>query len=639
MKICVSNRNILLNIAKYLPLKEINSLRLLNKNIYSSFNTDKMIQLNLIYLSEFYRIYYESDVKKFNFSPNYNINICSKNLLDSFTNSGVNWEKECRDFNTHLNRCPLQNEGQMVYSFFKLHLFLPDLRKENKYLEYELSSLHQKVSYDSITIERIKNKNYKNFIETKDSNALINPRFKNLPFESELINCTNFIEEIFNNKNYRDIILSLINYEFDKLNNIFINNKKNNKIFKNNCIEFLLWANKTIINFVNVLFEFILIYNIKNNEKKFLIEFINKHNDFINFAMLLNEKFQNINTLINIFIINKLPPEKKNDFSLYKLSMHIYKNYYYKKLNNIVYENFKIHIDKYFGIEFEKISELFLNNKIDKYNENYDNIDTYKMEIDESEDEEDSDKMITEDQYIYSDKEIIEEVMNHIIDYEINENNSGLINHTDLKVSNYYKEYEKIIIEKFVNELNIYFNEGKSLFIIFRLIKYFIILTDEYLTLNEEKPIYLIRRTKLRLLKNVAKLCENYINDNIYKDFDKYKNNLNNKYNKTKYEINKDLLKILPNKRKNNFYKNYKDYIKKIKDKLINFKNNEIVNKYIDDECDEFICFVKNIVGFYFLELEFYDEKNEIVIELLKDKIKTYKEQILKEKYIQIFNR
>ena len=37
-----------------------------------------------------------------------------------------------------------------VLDFFKLHLYLPDLRKENFHLEYEFSTTHQYICYDLI---------------------------------------------------------------------------------------------------------------------------------------------------------------------------------------------------------------------------------------------------------------------------------------------------------------------------------------------------------------------------------------------------------------------------------------------------------------------------------------------------------
>ena len=123
----ISNKNILFNIIKYLPLKDINSIQRLNKNIYQNFNPEKMLQLNLLYLSEFYKVFYDEEAKRFCFSSDYNNYFSQKNLLVTFNESGINWQRNFRDFNSHINSCKFPDEGKKVIDFFKSHLFLPDL--------------------------------------------------------------------------------------------------------------------------------------------------------------------------------------------------------------------------------------------------------------------------------------------------------------------------------------------------------------------------------------------------------------------------------------------------------------------------------------------------------------------------------
>ena len=65
---------------------------------------------------------------------------------------------------------------------------------------------------------------------------------------------------------------------------------------------------------------------------------------------------------------------------------------------------------------------------------------------------------------LYSDKDVIEGTINHILDMEINENNAHLINHTDIKLSVIYKSFEAIVIENFKNEIIKYLKEEKLLF-------------------------------------------------------------------------------------------------------------------------------------------------------------------------------
>ena len=70
-----------------------------------------------------------------------------KNLSDIFK-SKTNWRKTYESLKTHLNNYSDEAIVKKVKDIFKIHMFLPDLRKENAHLEFESSSIHQIFSYD-----------------------------------------------------------------------------------------------------------------------------------------------------------------------------------------------------------------------------------------------------------------------------------------------------------------------------------------------------------------------------------------------------------------------------------------------------------------------------------------------------------
>ena len=609
---CIYNPNILLIISQYLPLKDIVSISILDKTVYKKFDPDKLPQLNLLYRLEFYKLYYDEDVKRVSFSSDYNNKNDYENLLGDFKISKQNWKKMFTRFYNNLRDCPDLKHGKLIYDFFKDHLYLPDLRKENKYLEFQSSTIHQKLCYDLLLFFRIRRNYYAKFFDPENNNQQIVPRNKNLPLENEVINFKVFANDFENNNEYKNIILKLINYNFDELNNIYNKNKYNN-----NFIQLILWINSTIIIFVKVLYEFVIINNKQKNEKKFLIEFISKHNDFINFALLLNKKFENINVIVNLVYSYQITKKERASFSLYKLCIEIYKNYFYKNIDNVLLERFDIYVKNYFDTQFEKIAELMINGKLNDSKQYFD--DDIEMSIDDENEFKsfDGDNL----EYLYTDKQVLEEAINHVLDNEINEMNAHLINHTDIKLSITYKRFEGIIIRNFINKVVIYLKEEKPLSIIYRIIKYFITLTDSYMPLKEENPLSLLRRTKLLILHECVKILVEYIKNNLYTDFENYMKNMGDKINCEKYGLNEETLNYLSEKSKKTCIENYEKEINEIRNLLTNkYKNHqEVINLYINTNCNEFICSMKNIIAFYFTQLANYKDRNEIVVDLIKN--------------------
>ena len=606
---CIYNPNILFIISKYLPIKDVISLSTLNKTVYKKFDPEQHSQLNSLYCIEFIRLYYDDDVKRNILLDDYNNKNSYENLLVDFKETKKNWKKMSNQLYIHLQSSPNLEYGKLIYDFYKDHLYLPDLRKDSKYLEFKSSSMHQKCCYDMLLNFIINRNYYAKFFEPENKNEQIIPRSKNLPLADELINFKAFVNDFQNSNEYKEIILKLINYDFDSLNDIFNKNKYENKF-----IQLILWINSTIIIFVKVLYDFVLINYKPKNEKKFLVEFIKKHDDFINFALLLNKKFENINIIVNLINSYIITPKKKANFTLYKLCINIFKYYFYNNINKKLLEKFDIFVKNYFNSEFEKISELMKNGNLCNNEQFFDD----DIEI-SNEDENELNMSCEED--LYSDKDVIEGTINHILDMEINENNAHLINHTDIKLSVIYKSFEAIVIENFKNEIIKYLKEEKPLSIIYRLVKYFIILDDNFMPLDEENPLSLIRRTKFLMLQESIKIFVDYIGSNLYSNFENYMKNLGEKFNCGKYGLDNETLNYLSKTSKNKCIENYEKDVNKIKDLLTNrYKNHgEAINQYMDSNCNEFICFMKNIVAFYFTQLGVYNDRNEIVVDLIKN--------------------
>ena len=606
---CIYNPNILLIISKYLPIKDVVFLSILNKTVYKKFDPEKLPQLNSLYRNEFCKIYYDDDEKENIFSNDYNIKNPYENLLADFQKTKQNWQKMSSHFYFNLRNCPNLDYGKLIYELFKDHLYLPDLRKESKFLEFSNSSLHQKFCYDFLFSFRIKGNYFAKFFDPGNNVQQIIPKSKNLPLENELINFKVFVNDLQNNNEYKNIILKLINYNFNTLNDIYNKNK-----YKNNFIQLILWINYTIIIFVKALYEIVVINNKPKNNKKFLTEFISKHNDFINFALLLNKKFENINIIVNLVYNYQITQKEKANFSLYKLCEKIFRNYFYNNINNILLEKFDKHVKNYFSTQFEKISELMKNRNL------YDDEQYFEDDIEIiSEDENGLKDSFEED--LYTDKQIIEEIINHVLDNEINENNAHLINHTDIKLSINYKNFEEVLIKNFINEINIYLKEEKPLSIIYRLVKYFVILDDNFMPLNEENPLSLIRRTKYLMLQKSSKILFDYVISNLYSNFENYMKDISNKFNCGKCGLDNESLSYLSENSKKSCIENYEKDINSIKNLLVNkYKNHdEYINQYLNTNPNDFICFMKNMVSFYYTQLGIFIDRNTIVVDLNKN--------------------
>jgi hypothetical protein len=273
---------------------------------------------------------------------------------------------------------------------------------------------------------------------------------------------------------------------------------------------------------------------------------------------------------------------------------------------------------------------------IDEYDENYSQQSMEEKEPDE--------------------KEVIENFMKSLVDYEINELNANAINHTELKTSNEYKKMEDILINQFLNSLKACIEkEEKPLSVLFEIIE-----KNTKCRKNDERLIItsdsldFIRKTKKNLMKKSVLFLLKYFLENLEKQFLEhikinnkgervlYLNNFEIKYNN---EYVCDLNNLSSKKhftvtdKVNKEINNLKTYLT---EKFVkshdseNIKNETIklIDEYINCDGIESVLLIKKMIWFYYKELGIYEEKNETVEKYLKGKKYCY----LSEECSEAFN-
>ena len=307
MNKCFTSKDILNIISCFLTCKETTTLSLVNKPLYYVLDPENNSYINSKYRDVSLKKYFNISIKK-----NYTINDFN---LDDYQKTKNNWKNISK--NLYINSLIDNSDKRIneeVYNSFKVHCYMPYQRIENNVLEYEFSTMHQKFCYD-IEKNNLIMKNYYNKYFENEQNNKIEPLRKGLFFEQELINLKSEIPK-YKNKNITNLI---INYSFEKLDNIyrfnFVKGKKNkknkkSKNFKSNIILFLLWLNHTFILFVNLLYNYVLQFTNDKDPKKIVTEYSKIHLDLINFGLMINEKFNNINIIFSY--LNNMKNENEN---------------------------------------------------------------------------------------------------------------------------------------------------------------------------------------------------------------------------------------------------------------------------------------------------------------------------------------
>ena len=633
MKSIFQVENIATNVSNYLQLKGLLFLSSVNKELYyTKLNPVHNSIVNTHYRDLVFKEIYFNDLDDEEKAKN------KDEFLDDYKITNNNWKQIFIDLN-HLyydyDFIVKKNYSKDVFYRFKLHIYLPFVRKSNKILENKESSLHQYYCYDFNDNKRIytyydkyldlenngfKGQNSKNFLFRK-----------NLTFENEFLGINELIHNVQGNNDFKLLVERIINYDYVSIDKQYYNNKTNNEVF-----DFIIWLNHSAILFSKFLYSFINIHCYESkNKNELIIEYTKAQNDFVNFSLSINEFFSNINIIINyLYRFIKDKTKSYNDFSIYKMFFNIMKKELYDKLQKNLILDFKNLVEQYCKelLDFvdNKRTSSFVSNAKTDCGDDFAEDEELDLIIDELPLENEENKEMTK-------IEIINNFMACITDLSIDERNALCINHSNIKMDDNYQIYEKILIEVFVNEINNCINKEKkpieniySVFTNILSIKH----QDD---IKENKGFNFINRTKKILFDAIFSCLKRNIFLIIENEFLGYFQNINanNKQNtieNIKIINNENLKKLIDELNKEEKLKIdniYNDLLNKMKNEfetkanIICKSNNNIINSkeaidnYFETKNDNFIL-LKTILCNYYLEDKLYADINSRIKYLLK---------------------
>lgn len=642
MKRIYDNEHILTRISMYLEPKDIISFFASNKAICNKLNPLTNTAINLLF-------YFGITREIFSMNDDYNedksFSNNDKNLLESIWNGNINWKAFYCQCLRHFDSYPDKQISERVKEYFKIHLFLMYLRKENCFLEYKNSSSHQIINFDKNFKDICTYDHYDNYINTdylickNGQKNVIKFMKENLPFEDELSNFKDIYNEFSNNPEYRNILNMILRYDFESLDLIYekvmiSGNKKINKI-----VYFILWSVRSFIFFIIYNYESTIRFEKDKDETVFLTQFNKAYNNYINAALLTDSNFENINIIINYldkFLNGNNQDKKEGKFSLYQL--------YFKIFEKKVFEKLEMKIDLKAAINLREYLNELINNENEKNA-------SEAMEVDEVYKTRDCTPNCSQDEmeYLYDmdedndldfdskieANELLSDVTNSILDMDINEENSIAINHSCIKLGGKYEKHEDMLD----NEFKFFLEENlkeKSTSEVFEVI-------EKSLKYNGNSRIFrtnslnLINRTKKKLLKNSYKILVPNIISNLEKNF---RSHIKFNENTKKRVLNLETSEIQDNKDYNYDLSNFsqKNRIKieeKVKEEINNIKSClyeqningfnieetvDLVNKYMDNNGIELVLLVKKMIYFYYVEMQTYEENDKKIENILLKK-------------------
>ena len=633
---CFYNKHMLTNICSYITPKEIILFSSCNKTINDNLNPSNNSVINNIMYYHVSQTIFEFDEEESNTKKE------RKNVMENSWKSSVNWNLYLNQISKLFKLYPDPKISKSVFDFFKIHLYLSDLRKENNNLEYSFSSSHMLFSYDANFRETCKRNYYENYI---NNNYIINKGKgckqiqvlkEKLPFENNLKNFYDEYNEMKSNEEYKCVINNIINYDFETLEKIYDNleqNSNNNKI--NRIIYFILWVNKCLITHCIYTYESIVRFVNSSDEKPFLVNYANKYDEYTNVSLLINSNYDNVNIIMNYvnkYIMNN--SENSTKFSLYELARKIFKKNVFDKISETIYEKTSFLLKEYYKNKFDENNQNVENNKDKQQNED---CDDYEMDYEELDDTNDTSENMEErkNELVIDIKALIEKIINTILDINIDRNNANAINHSQIKLSTEYEKIEGLLNSKLCEIIQKKLNEEEKDSEIFEIL--------EKSLKNEKKNYFsffynkdslkIINRTKKNLLTSTFKIMFGNLLQKLIKDFAsrlRTNNNERKLYIKSN-EIEVDYKCDLSDFSQEKIMKiegKVQEEINNIKTRLyernINgYKINDtfnLVNQYIDNDGIEIVLLVKKMIYFYFKELEFYEEKDQKVFNILTNK-------------------
>jgi len=622
-------------ILKYLQVNDNLSLSRVNREMYYKIsNPENNPIINTLYLYYTYEKFYfspiidEDDLKK----------LKSSEILDNYNITHNNWKKIYLDLVNHYHDYNYENKQncvKLVYERFQNHIYLPFIRKDNRTLEKNDSSLHLKYFYDFGKNKKISN-HYDKYLDLENNGFLINDsdKFilrKNLYFETELLTFNELMRNVLENKDCILLLEKIINYDYIGIDQMFYRNKLNNEVF-----DFLIWLNHSVILFSKLLYSLIKIYfDEPKNKFELIIQYIKHHQNFVNFALCINEHFNNLNIIIN-YLYRFIKDKKKRyyEFSLYKMFFNIMKKEFYDKVKDKLQKKFNLLVEQF-------CQEINSNTN----NERKSSFGSTKLASEDSFDENDEMEIVVDEMSVEEEnkemtkKELIDNFMDCIVDIFFDEKNALCINHSKIKMCDEYIVYENILINTFVKEIdNSIIKEKNKVENIFGIYKPLLSMNDEYNknNIDDDVEFNFIPRTK-KLLYDAVLLClKRNLDNNIREDFSTYINDNNKKniiQNKRISIYNwKEMIDDLNNEEKrklDDFYKETFDNMKIELENIMKANNNcnnyvnktEIINNYVDKENNDMILVLKDILFCFYFDDKFYKNYDEKIVALLNNDI------------------
>ena len=642
----LGNENIITIISKFLPSNDLFSLSAIDKETYNTkLNPKKNPLVNSLYRSYVLEKVYFSE-----FSEEEEI-IKEKEIIDDYNITQNNWKNIYIEIMRNLSNFHYEDKKNIkkdVYNRFCYHTYLPFIRKENIILENKESSLHQYYCYDFHKNNRIITNHYDKFLDLNNNCFIVNDKDnfilrQNLFFENELLNFNEILINLKANNTNIEILEKIINLDYKSLDDFYC--KNNMREINNVILDFIIWLNHSVILFSKLLYSKIKIYfdDIKKGNE-LIKEYIEIHNNFINFSLSINEQYKNINIIINyLYRFIKDKTQKYFQFSLHKMIFNIMKNELYDKIKPYLEQPFKLIVAQY-------CQEIF---SLENKNERRPSFDTgIKCEeennnsFNENDDLEmvdcDCDSSFELDKKEMSLKDIINYFMKCMTDLSINEINANFINHSNIKMDENYINYENILINSFVDEIdNCLRKENNSTLDLFIIVKNILSICDENnrrINLEKYNGFNFIRRTKKLIYKKVKKYLKKKICQNINDEFNKIilgnSNSDNNKgkNNENAKNINqsmREMIAELDNEEKKQLDIKIEKKITKIKNDLTSLANSnnnfcnivniaQIINNYIENVALENIVTLKFILTCFFIEKKLYIETDNKIVAILK---------------------
>lgn len=606
IQVITKNKNLVNNIMKFFDYQDKISFAKSNKRVKSNFNPINNEEANIQYFGCFNKKFISEDEDEYFDINNDNIEIGNE----------INWEKKMEELESHEIKMKIldENINKSINFIFKYHTYLPDLRKNDYYLEFNNSSMMTTKLFDINKSQLHEEKYYdKRFTEEYmldlEGDKKITPLRERQYLEKELISLKDSLKEIKGNELYTKILNEeILEFNYLKLKEEF-KDLSVDELRKINPIIFFIWS-------VTMYFDLYLTYvkqsilKFKENSKyeKLVITFIKQHNNVMNDILFINSNFNNVNIIIKYWnkFLNKGNEKSDKNFSLMYLFLYMYKNIVYDKVILLVIDK----LDEYFKKKGNNGQMIFMeekNNKTDTDDNDEIICEDDNISFEDTKDICSSDEEKEDD---YPIKNVIEDLGNCILDMELNKDSVHGINHTGIILGDTYQKYENLLIKIVERNLEENLDEGKVQQK-FEEVKS-LLEADKNPRRLLNNNIKLINRTKSKILdhtinKLVKHVAQKFNLENKYYNYEKQ----NEDFSEFSEESEKKIMKNIDNE-----IKEMKGLLIKNNSKLKNVEN--IVEKYIEYNGDEIVVLAKKIIYFYYKEKQFYQDNDGRILRILK---------------------